>query len=123
VLMANNYHLAGLNKHENLPHFMRDLNSFVARILNSTHGRDDKFWSGDECHIVRPVNPEDVWARLMYITSTPLNADLVARTQDYPGFVTTPGKINKSICAHRPSFFREHGVMPETVEVVFEVPE
>ena len=122
VLMANHYHLLGLDKPGNLPHFMRDLNSFVARVLNHRHGRDDKFWSGDGYHIVRPINPEDVWARLMYITANPINADLVARTQDYPGFVTTPGTIGKSICAQRPSFFREDGVMPERTEVVFEVP-
>ena len=122
VLMANHYHLLGLDKHGNLPHFMRDLNSFVARVLNHHYGRDDKFWSGDGYHIVRPINPEDVWARLMYITSNPINADLVKRTEDYPGFVTTPGKIGRTICARRPSFFREEGVMPETADVVFEVP-
>jgi REP element-mobilizing transposase RayT len=122
VLMANHYHLLGLDKHGNLPHFMRDLNSFVARVLNHGYGRDDKFWSGDGYHIVRLIKPEDVWAWLMYITSNPSNADLVVRTQDYPGFVTTPGKIGKPICTHRPSFFREDGVMLETAEVVFEVP-
>ena len=105
VLMANHYHLLGLDKHGNLPHFMRDLNSFVARVLNHGYGRDDKFWTGDGYHIVRPINPEDVWARLMYITSNPINADLVVRTQDYPGFVT--GRMSSAGC-HRSSV-GQHG--------------
>ncbi len=57
VLMANHYHLLGLDKHGHLPDFMRDLNSFVARILNARYGRDDKFWSGDGYRSSERTNP------------------------------------------------------------------
>ncbi|MFT6399178.1 MAG: REP element-mobilizing transposase RayT [Bradymonadia bacterium] len=122
VIMANHFHLLGRDNRGNLPHFMRDLNSFVARCLNSQHNRDDKLWSGDGYHVVRPVNPEDMWARLMYITSNPVNADLVSRTEDYPGFVTTPSLIGKTLTFHRPAFYREDGKMPETASLTFEIP-
>ncbi len=122
AVMANHYHLLGRDNRGTLPHFMRDLNGFIARCLNSQHARDDKLWSGDGYHIVRPVNAEDVWARLMYITSNPVNADLVTRTEDYPGFVTTPKLIGEELTFKRPSFFREDGKMPETSSLTFEVP-
>ena len=123
VIMSNHYHLLGKDIRGNLPDFVRDLNAFVARVLNAHRGVKGKFWAGDGYHIVKPVNPEDVWARLMYITSNPINADLVSRTQDFPGFVTTPSRIGKTFTAERPDFFREGGVMPETAELTFEVPE
>jgi REP element-mobilizing transposase RayT len=122
VIMANHYHLLGRDNRGNLPHFVRDLNSFAARVLNSQHGRDDKLWSGDGYHVVRPVNPEDVWARLMYIASNPVNADLVSRTKDYPGFVTTPSVVGNTLTFNRPAFYREEGKMPATASLTFEVP-
>ncbi|MFT6397795.1 MAG: hypothetical protein ACJAYU_002550 [Bradymonadia bacterium] len=123
ALMANHYHLKGLDVHGQLPHFVRDVNAMVARLMNAHHARDDKFWSGDGYHVVRPVHDEDVWRRLMYVSGNPVAADLVSRTEDYPGFVTTPGDIGRTLTYERPSFFREEGVMPDTVDVVFEVPE
>lgn len=123
VLMSNHYHLLGLDKNGKLPDFMRDLNGFVGRILNAHYGRDDKFWSGDGYHLVRPINAEDLWARLMYVASNPINADLASRTEDYPGFVLTPEKVGKTMRFARPDFYRENGIMPDEVEVRFEVPE
>lgn len=124
VLMANHYHLLGLDVRGVLPGFVRDLNSVFARALNVFHRKDDKIWSGDGYHIVRPINPEDVFSRLVYLASNPASAHLVNRAQDFPGVVTTPSKVGKPVVANRPKFFfREDGPWPKEVTVTFEVPE
>ena len=124
VLMANHYHLLGLDVLGTLPDFVRDLNSIFARALNVHHRKDDKIWSGDGYHIVRPVNPEDVLNRMVYLAANPAKANLVNRAQDYPGAITTPGMIGRSRTHTRPDFFfSDDGPWPDSVDVTFEVPE
>ena len=124
VLMSNHYHLLGLDVLGNLPDFVRDLNSIFARALNVLHDRDDKIWSGDGYHLVRPINPEDVMHRMVYLAANPAAAGLVNRAEEYPGAVVTPGVIGVPRTYRRPDyFFSKDGAWPEHVEVTFEVPE
>lgn len=124
VLMSNHYHLLGLDVRGNLPDFVRDLNSIFARALNVHHGRDDKIWSGDGYHLVRPVNPQDVMHRMVYLAANPAAAGLVNRAEDYPGAVVTPRSIGVPKTHRRPDFFfSEDGPWPDQVELSFEVPE
>ncbi|MFT6398288.1 MAG: hypothetical protein ACJAYU_003046 [Bradymonadia bacterium] len=124
VLMSNHYHLLGLDVRGNLPDFVRDLNSIFARALNVHHGRDDKIWSGDGYLLVRPINPEDVMHRMVYLAANPAAAGLVNRAQEFPGAIVTPGSIGVTRSYRRPDFFfSERGPWSETAEVTFEVPE
>ncbi|MFT6399202.1 MAG: hypothetical protein ACJAYU_003967 [Bradymonadia bacterium] len=123
VLMSNHYHLLGLDVRGNLPDFVRDLNSIFARALNVHHHRDDKIWSGDGYHLVRPINPEDVMHRMVYLAANPAAAGLVNRAEEYPGAVVTPGSIGVPTSYRRPDFFfSKDGPWPEQVEVTFAVP-
>ncbi len=123
VVMANHYHLAGRDNDGRLPDFMTYVNSTLARALNCLHGRDDKFWSGDGYHLLRPQTANDLLARADYILGNPMTADLVARLDDYPGLVIRPEDVGRDIEVRRPDFFfREEGNMPETVTVRFDVP-
>lgn len=124
VLMSNHYHLLGLDRRGNLPDFVRDLNSIFARSLNVHHGREDKIWSGDGYHLVRPINPGDVMRRMVYLAANPSCAGLVNRAEEFPGAVVTPGRIGVPKTYRRPDFFfSERGHWPESIDVTFEVPE
>ncbi len=121
--LANHYHLAGRDNEGRLPDFMTYLNSTLARALNRLHRRDDKFWSGDGYHLLRPQTANDLLARAEYILANPASADLVARLDDYPGLASHPDDVGRDIEVRRPDvFFRKDGNMPETVTVRFEIP-
>ncbi|MFT6398026.1 MAG: hypothetical protein ACJAYU_002781 [Bradymonadia bacterium] len=123
VLMSNHYHLLGLDMRGTLPDFVRDLNSIFARALNVHHGKDDKIWSGDGYHLVRPINPEDVMHRMVYLAANPAAAGLVNRAEDFPGAIVTPSAVGLTRVYRRPDFFfSEQGPWPETIDVTFEVP-
>jgi hypothetical protein len=123
VLMSNHYHLLGLEGLGNLPDVVRDLNALFARALNVYHGKDDKIWSGDGYHLVRPIHPEDVMHRMVYLAANPAAAGLVNRVEEFPGAVVTPGSIGVTKLYRRPDFFfSERGAWPEFAEVTFEVP-
>jgi hypothetical protein len=124
VLMSNHYHLLGLDVRGNLPDFVRDLNSIFARALNVHHGKDDKIWSGDGYHLVRPINPEDVMHRMVYLAANPAAAGLVNRAEEFPGAIVTPAIVGVTKSYQRPDFFfSERGPWPEVIEVTFEVPD
>ncbi|MCB9507734.1 MAG: hypothetical protein H6698_04650 [Myxococcales bacterium] len=123
VAMTTHYHLAGRDRDGRLPEFIQYVNSLLARALNAEQGLDDKFWSGDGYHLLRPESADDLLRRLIYITANPVAADLVNRATDYPGLLTRPRDIGTNIIAKRPDFFfRDGGTMQESVELCFEVP-
>ncbi|MCB9520385.1 MAG: hypothetical protein H6699_05830 [Myxococcales bacterium] len=123
VAMTTHYHLAGRDTDGRLPEFIQYVNSLLARALNAEQGMDDKFWSGDGYHLLRPESPDDLMRRLIYIAANPVAADLVNRATDYPGLLIRPRDIGTTITAKRPDFFfRDSGSMQESVELRFEVP-
>lgn len=121
--MITHYHLAGFDALGLLPEFQRYFNSLFARALNCRQGLDDKLWSGDSYHLVRPQCAHDLRRRLAYILANPVAADLVARAADFPGLIILPRDIGRTITVERPKFFfPEDSELPETVDVRFEVP-
>lgn len=123
VVMVTHYHLKGFDTLGLLPDFERDLNSLFARALNALQGLDDKLWSGDGYHLVRPQSAEDLRARMGYILANPVAADLVSRAADYPGVLILPRDIGRTLVVDRPTFFfPPDSKLPERVEVRFEVP-
>ena len=124
VVMITHYHLLGLDLHGRLPEFVCYFNSLFARALNAYQGLDDKVWSGDGYHLLRPQSADDLLERMTYIMSNPVSADLVDRAADFPGVLINPRDIGRTIIVERPNFFfREDSTMPERVELRFEVPE
>lgn len=123
VVMITHYHLKGRDVRGRLPEFQRLLNSLIARALNARQGLDDKLWSGDGYHLVRPQSADDIRARMGYILANPVAADLVNRAQDYPGVLILPKDIGRTLVVNRPTFFfPEDSKLPERVELCFEVP-
>ena len=124
VLMVTHYHLGGKDRWGVLPEFVQYVNSLFARALNAHQGLDDKVWSGDGYHLLRPCSENDLLCRMVYILANPAAADLVNRAEDFPGLIIRPDDIGRTLTAYRPDFFfSSEGVMPEKVEVRFEVPD
>jgi hypothetical protein len=68
----------------NLPEFMRDFQSSVARELNRLHGREGKFF--ERRYSSEPVLDDEAFLdRLGYTLNNPCNDDLVRHIEDWPG--------------------------------------
>jgi hypothetical protein len=122
-ILFSHFHLGGCDNEGRLPEFMTYVDSLIARALNCRYGRDDKFWSADGYHLLRPQTPDDLVERAVYVMCNAAAAGLVDRLEDYPGLVIGPRDIGRTITVRRPKFFfREDGKMPEQATVRFEVP-
>ncbi len=122
-VLFSHFHLGGCDNDGRLPEFMAYADSLIARALNCRYARDDKFWSGDGYHLLRPQTPEDLIERAVYVCCNPAAAGLVDRLEDYPGLVIGPRDIGRAITVQRPKFFfREDGKMPAHATIRFEVP-
>ena len=123
VVMVTHYHLTGKDLWGRLPEFAQYFNSLFARALNAYQGMEDKLWSGDGYHLLRPQSEGDLVARMVYIIANPVAADLVDCAAEFPGLIIRPDDIGKTITARRPEFFfRDDGTMPDSIDLTFEVP-
>lgn len=123
TVMTTHYHLCMRDVEGQMPAFALYLNSTVARALNALQGRSDKVWSGRGYHDLHPQTGRDVVRRIVYGMANPGAAGLVNRIEDYPGVAIRPDDIGRDIVVERPKFFfRQDGVMPDTVTLRFEIP-
>ncbi|MFT4703937.1 MAG: putative transposase [Bradymonadia bacterium] len=123
VVMGNHFHLIGFDADGLLPDFMCYLNGLIARSVNSMQARKDKLWSGEGYNLLRPQTNEDLWARIEYVLSNPLAADLVETLNDYPGVASRARDYGVDIVIKRPDwFFGPKSVMPAEATLRFVVP-
>ena len=123
VLMANHYHILAKDMLGLYPAFMRDLNSWFAKAMNSLLGRSDKFWSGKPHQPLFPQEDADFEARLRYLMENPLKANLVAFLKDYPLYITRPEDVGRDIVIARPAVkYLETKSRPKTTVLRFEQP-
>lgn len=124
-VLSNHYHLLVTDPDAQLPAFMRDLDSLVARAMNASIGRWEGFWSADASYsAVAHGSTDDLVAKAAYILANPAAAGLVAHGREWPGIWTAPEQLGvATLTAPRPTFFfRANGDMPESAELVLTVP-
>lgn len=95
VLQGNHDHLASAFPGANRAHFMRDLNSQIARIckrLVPEVGRG-KFWERRYASQELPRN-EDIEEYFFYCALQPVRAGLTEHPRDYPGYNSFEDAIN-----------------------------
>lgn len=114
VMMSNHHHLAVQDLLGQLPRFNTRLHWLIARAMNGLREWRENFWSTDPVNVVRLVTPDDAFARLVYINSNPLRADLVDSPGDWAGAISFAQNvgIGPKLVA-RPRFFREDGTLPD----------
>ena len=87
VIQGNHYHSTAIFPKANRAHFMRDLNSMVARlaIWNVPGIEEGKFWARRYANQLLPRN-EDIENWFFYCALQPVKAGLVSRISEYPGY-------------------------------------
>lgn len=121
---SNHHHTVIYDRHGRCPHFLEHFHKMLARCLNARWGRWENLWAAEEVCATRLLDRDTVIAKLVYAASNPVKDLLVQHTHQWPG---TNGYVHlrssTPLRAHRPRhFFREGGVMPETVTLTLVIP-
>jgi REP element-mobilizing transposase RayT len=122
--MSNHYHAVVTDPHGRIPEFCRDVHSLSARALNAHLGRWEGFWSSQRLSLVELVDGPDVWDKLVYTLTNPVEAGLVARSAEWPGLRTRPidmGRDPRIFKRPRTKFFRRSR-LPKEVQLCLIVP-
>ncbi len=116
VAMSNHYHAVVEDPGGTLPRFLAHFHKLSARSLNARWGRWENLWAAEQAGAVRLVERGDVLDKVVYALANPVAAHLVERGLEWPGASSLAALDGRQIRLERPrSFFREEGVMPETV--------
>ena len=124
TVMSNHWHAVVTDPHGRIPEFSRDVHSLSARALNAHLGRWEALWSSQRLSLVELVDAPDVWEKLVYTLTNPVEAGLVSRSADWPGLKTRPIDLDRApLVFKRPRtrFFRRSG-LPAEVELEWTVP-
>jgi hypothetical protein len=114
---ANHYHALVRDNRGNLPAFLCHLNKMLAKCLNAYWGRWENLFASEQPSAVWLVEPEDGFEKLIYAITNPVKDGLVEYAGDWPGASSLlQHSTGRTVTVRRPrGFFRERGVMPETV--------
>ncbi len=124
TVMSNHWHGLVTDPHGRIPEFCRDVHSLAARALNAHLGRWEALWSSQRLSLVELVDGPDVWDKLVYTLTNPVEAGLVARSAEWPGLRTRPVDVTREprvFKRPRTRFFRRSG-LPAEVELHLTVP-
>jgi putative transposase len=122
--MSNHYHAVVTDPHGRIPEFSRDVHSLSARALNAHLGRWEGFWSSQRVSLVELVDGPDVWDKLVYTLTNPVEAGLVARSAEWPGLRTRPVDMRRDpriFKRPRTTFFRRSR-LPKEARLCLTVP-
>ncbi len=122
--MSNHHHTPFFDRLGNFPAFVEHFHKMLARCMNARWGRWENMWSVEEVCVTRLLDRETVINKMVYTAANPVKDMLVERAHQWPGANGYVHLIHrKPLRAHRPRhFFREGGVMPETVELELVIP-
>jgi REP element-mobilizing transposase RayT len=112
---ANHYHAVVIDTDGRLPQFLESFHKLLAKCGNAIRRRWENFFSNDQTSVVALLEPEDVFAKMVYTLSNPVKDHLVERAHHWPGASSRSANLSGKVFeAERPrSFFRPNGSMPE----------
>ncbi len=122
--MSNHHHTVVFDRHGRYPQFVEHFHKMLARCMNARWGRWENLWAAEEACITRLLDREAVIEKLAYAASNPVKDLLVEQAHQWPGVNGYRNLVHrKPLRATRPRhFFREHGVMPETITLTLVIP-
>jgi len=120
VVMGNHYHIVVTDPGGVIPVFAEFLNKLVAKCMNAMRGRWENFWASEPVSYVRLLDDDAIVREIAYTLCNPVHAGLVRCGDDWPGLrLGRPGTYQ----VQRPKkFFRQQGVMPESVALEITTP-
>jgi putative transposase len=124
VTLSNHWHLVVTDVHGNLPEFLRDVHSLIARCVNARHRRCENVWAVRQPSAVHLLDAGAVWDKLVYCLANAVSSWLVASHRAWPGFHTLPGAIAApaEVYARPPEYFSTRTRLPETATLVITKP-
>jgi REP element-mobilizing transposase RayT len=124
TVMSNHWHIVLSDPNGTISEFMRDMNGWSARAINTARGRREALWSSDGPSAVAQIRPDDAFDALVYCAVNPVAAGLVAKSRAWKGLMLTPADaLAKPLVAKRPEgFFRAGGPCPEEVRLQVTLP-
>lgn len=114
---ANHYHAVVVDRDGRLPQFLECFHKLLAKAGNAIRGRWENFFSNDQTSVVELIDPEDVFARIVYTLSNPVKDHLVEKAHHWPGASSRQANLSgTAIEVSRPRhFFRKEGAMPKNL--------
>jgi hypothetical protein len=124
VAMSNHHHTGIYDPAGNYPSFLEHFHKLFAKCQNSLRGRWENFWSSEQTSVVRLVDPHDAIEKMVYALTNPVKDGLVEKAHHWPGVSSLAAVLHgKSYIGSRPKhFFRDEGVMPDSVVLAFSRP-
>lgn len=105
VVMSNHYHLVITDTKGNLPDFMRDLNSLLARSISAFRGHWDSFWERRSYSAVALLDDCDVISKMGYTLVNPVRAGLIGRAREWGGATSSHMRFGWRQIIPRPDQF------------------
>ncbi|MEZ4269599.1 MAG: hypothetical protein R3F39_24840 [Myxococcota bacterium] len=124
VTLGNHWHLVVTDVKGNLPAFLRDTHSFIARCVNIRRRRCENVWDVRQPSAVRLADTGAIWDKLVYCLTNAVSSGLVASHRAWPGFHTMPDAIEYLPKVYRrpPQYFASGSAAPEEAELVVTKP-
>ena len=121
VAMSNHIHMGNTDRTAKRSRFMQDTMSAIARTRNRDLDRRGHFWEAGSYGDTVLLDRDAIERKLLYIWLNPVQAGLVRRAEDWPGFMILPRHWGKTIRVEKPDRFygRKN---PEYIEFTPEPP-
>jgi putative transposase len=119
LAMSNHYHAVVHDSTGKLPAFLEHFHKMLAKAMNAYLGRWENFWSSEETCVTFLPTPEDVFDKVVYTLSNPVNGHLVDRASDWPGCSSLSALDGEARKHSRPRWFFKAGgkIMPASVQL------
>jgi len=88
-VMGNHVHEILYDRDGQIPAFLRDRNALFARMVKRFYGLSDGIFERKQAEYFPLETSEDLARAIAYVLANPVRAKLVARPEDWPGFVTS----------------------------------
>jgi REP element-mobilizing transposase RayT len=115
-VLSNHLHLVVTDPRGRLPDFQRDLAGLLARAVNASLGRWERFWAPDSYSAVQLLTPAAILEKVAYTLANPVAAGLVRSGSAWPGAHADLRRVGtEGVRVARPDrFFRPSGPLPAT---------
>jgi putative transposase len=124
VTLSNHWHLVVTDVRGNLPEFLRDVHSLIARCVNARYRRCENVWAVRQPSAVHLLDTGIIWEKLVYCLANAVSSWLVASHHAWPGFHTLPDALTNGpkVYARPTEYFSTRTQLPDTATLVITKP-
>ena len=116
--ISNHEHNVATDPLGKRPEFHHLFHTFSAKCLNAYYGRWENLWSSEQTSVVNLVDAQAQIGKTLYTQSNPVSSHLVPHSTLWPGVISRPEDIGKTIKIKRPKgFFAKDSKMPKVAKL------